>query len=110
MADWLKEMQANHDSMTYRQDLPGFGEPQDGFWDGFQGINTDTKSGGIIGVFKQQSYKNDMWVTVNSLDPKAEIGTNGTIHTEGYIRFTPVHKATQIFAEFGREFITKTND
>ncbi len=46
-------MQDRHDYMMYRQDLAGFGEPQEGQWDGFQRINTDTKSGGIVGVFRQ---------------------------------------------------------
>lgn len=101
MAHWLKEMQANHDFMSYRQDLPGFGEPQDGFWDGFQRINTDTKSGGIVGVFKQKSYKNEMWVTVDYLDPEAEYevsqapngksvfkGTGEELRTKGFkVRF-----------------------
>lgn len=45
-------MQHDHDFMTYRQNLSGFERPQDGFWDGFQRINTDTKSGGIVGIFK----------------------------------------------------------
>lgn len=76
MADWLKEMQGKHDFMSYRQDLPGFGEPQDGFWDGFQRINTDTKSGGIIGVFKQKSFKNEMWITLNYLNPNTEYLVN----------------------------------
>ncbi len=51
-ADWLQAMQTNYDFMSYRQDLAGFGEPMDGRWDGFQRINTDSKQGGIIGVFR----------------------------------------------------------
>ena len=70
MATWLKQMQHKHNFMTYRQDLPGFGEPKDGFWDGYQRINTDSKSGGIIGVFKQNSFKEEMWINVNYLNPK----------------------------------------
>ena len=54
--------------MLFRQDLPGFGEPTHGSWDGFQRINTETKSGGIIGVFKQFSKENERWITVNYLD------------------------------------------
>ncbi|WP_298367351.1 glycoside hydrolase family 36 protein [uncultured Lutibacter sp.] len=97
MASWLKEMQNSHNFMTYRQDLPGFGEPQDGFWDGFQRINTATKSGGIIGVFKQKSFQKEMWVTVNYLDPKATYkvtlapnkkkvfkGIGEELHTKGF--------------------------
>lgn len=87
MADWLKAMQRKHDFMTYRQDLPGFGEPLEGHWDGFQRINTETKSGGIIGVFKQNSYVNEMWVTINYLEPDwiYEIvhGPEGTVMAKG---------------------------
>ena len=52
-ANWMIKMQDQYDYMSYRQDLPGFGEPAEGFWDGWSRINTDTKSGGIIGVFRQ---------------------------------------------------------
>ena len=54
-ADWLLHMQKKHNFMRYRQDLPGFGEPMEGNWDGFARMNTDTKSGGIAGIFKQGS-------------------------------------------------------
>ena len=54
--------------MSYRQDLPGFGEPQEGRWDGFQRINTDTKTGGIIGVFRQGAAESERIVTVKYLD------------------------------------------
>lgn len=87
MADWLKGMQNKHDFMTYRQDLAGFGEPQEGFWDGFQRINTDTQSGGIVGVFKQNSFKNEMWVTVNYLDANSQyevrLAPSGKLITKG---------------------------
>ena len=55
--------------MLYRQDLPGFGEPMDGQWDGYQRINTDTKEGGIIGIFRQGSKEGIRNVTVNYLSP-----------------------------------------
>lgn len=55
--------------MSYRQDLPGFGEPMEGMWDGFQRINTETKVGGIIGVFGHGSVETIRTVTVNWLDP-----------------------------------------
>ncbi|MGQ1910740.1 glycoside hydrolase family 36 protein [Marinifilum sp. RC60d5] len=87
MADWLKQMQKEHDFMRYRQDLPGFGRPQDGHWDGFQRINTDTQSGGIVGVFKQKSHQGEMWVTVDYLDPTAKyevtLAPNGKKMFEG---------------------------
>ena len=55
--------------MSFRQDLPGFGEPMEGMWDGFQRINTETKDGGIIGVFRHGAVDSKRIVTVNWLDP-----------------------------------------
>lgn len=87
LADWLKQMQKKHDFMTFRQDLPGFGEPQEGHWDGFQRINTETKSGGIIGIFKQFSNADEQWVTINYLDTTKEykvvLASSGKIVAEG---------------------------
>jgi alpha-galactosidase len=68
-ADWLQAMQNKYDIMSYRQDLPGFGEPTEGHWDGFQRINTDTKAGGIVGVFRHGAVETKRKVTVNGLDP-----------------------------------------
>ncbi len=42
-ADWLQLMENRYQIMSYRQDLPGFGEPMEGMWDGFQRMNTDLK-------------------------------------------------------------------
>lgn len=67
-ADWLQAMQNRHDMMSYRQDLPGFGEPMEGHWDGFQRINTDTKIGGIIGIFRHGANETKRIVTVRHLD------------------------------------------
>lgn len=69
---WLRNMEEKHQVMLFRQDLPGFGEPEHGKWDGFQRINTETKSGGIVGVFKQYSMANERWVAVNYLEPDSE--------------------------------------
>lgn len=41
-------------------------------WDGFQRINTETKSGGIVGVFKQLSAVDEQCITLNFLDEKKE--------------------------------------
>lgn len=68
-ADWLQSAQIKYDIMSYRQDLPGFGEPQEGMWDGFQRINTDTKEGGIIAVFRHGAIESKRIVTINHLDP-----------------------------------------
>ncbi len=68
-SDWLRQMQDRYDYMMYRQDLAGFGEPQEGQWDGFQRINTDTRSGGIVGVFRQGGMENRRQIIVKYLDP-----------------------------------------
>ena len=69
-ADWLQKMNNLYDIMSFRQDLPRFGEPKEGSWDGFQRINTDTKAGGIIGVFRHGSFESKRKVTINYLDPE----------------------------------------
>ncbi len=68
-ANWLQLMENNYQIMSYRQDLAGFGEPMEGMWDGFQRINTDSKRGGIVAVFRHGSPETKRMVTVNHLDP-----------------------------------------
>jgi alpha-galactosidase len=68
-SDWLKQMENRYSIMSYRQDLPGFGEPAEGMWDGFQRINTETQQGGIIGIFRQGSAESKRLVTIDFLDP-----------------------------------------
>jgi alpha-galactosidase len=68
-ADWLQLMETKYGIMSFRQDLPGFGEPMEGMWDGFQRINTDSKSGGIIGVFRHGAIETKRIVTINWLNP-----------------------------------------
>ncbi|MGV8095226.1 MAG: glycoside hydrolase family 36 protein [Mangrovibacterium sp.] len=67
-ADWLKQMQSKHDFMSFRQDLSGFGEPAEGSWDGFQRVNSDTHSGGVVGIFRQGAKENKRQVTIQWLD------------------------------------------
>jgi alpha-galactosidase len=69
-ADWLQAMEEKHDIMSFRQDLAGFGEPMEGHWDGFQRINTDTKSGGIVGVFRHGSVDTKRRIVVKYLSPE----------------------------------------
>ncbi|CAN5572669.1 hypothetical protein BH10BAC4_BH10BAC4_05440 [soil metagenome] len=69
-ADWLQRMQARYDVMSFRQDLPGFDEPNEGKWDGFQRINTETKNGGIIGVFRHGAIETKHIITVEYLQPE----------------------------------------
>lgn len=67
-ADWLQLMENKYKIMAFRQDLPGFGEPMDGMWDGFQRINTESRAGGIVGVFRQGSAESKRVVTVLYLE------------------------------------------
>jgi alpha-galactosidase len=68
-ADWLQTAQTKYDIMSYRQDLPGFGEPQEGMWDGFQRLNTEKGNGGIIAVFRHGAVESKRTVTINFLVP-----------------------------------------
>lgn len=69
-ADWLQLMENRYQVMAYRQDLPGFGEPLEGNWDGFQRINTETKAGGMVGIFRHGAMDTSRVVTVQYLDPQ----------------------------------------
>ena len=64
---WLRKMQERYNYMVYRQDLPCFGEPTEGHWDGWARINTDTQEGGIIGVFRQGAIEKSRLITINWL-------------------------------------------
>lgn len=70
-ADWMKAAQRRYAYMDFRQDLPGFGEPREGAWDGFCRINTETRGGGIVGVFRQGAAETARQVFVPYLDPEA---------------------------------------
>ncbi|MHA4845021.1 glycoside hydrolase family 36 protein [Flavitalea antarctica] len=71
-ADWLQQMQTKHDFMSYRQDLPVFGEPADGQWDGFQRINTESGKGGIIGVFRHHAPEARRKIQIGYLEPDTQ--------------------------------------
>jgi alpha-galactosidase len=66
---WLDGAQKKHDYALFRQDLPDFGEPLEGAWDGWQRINTETRSGGLVGVFRQGSLDSQRTVHVLRLEP-----------------------------------------
>jgi alpha-galactosidase len=70
-ARWLGEAQKKHDYLMYRQDLAGYGEPMEGAWGGFQRINTNTKSRGIVGVFRQGAKESRRLVFVEGLKSDA---------------------------------------
>jgi alpha-galactosidase len=68
-AEWMVKMQDKYNYMSFRQDLPGFGEPAEGSWDGWARINTEKKNGGILGVFRQGAKEKSRTVTFAGLDP-----------------------------------------
>jgi alpha-galactosidase len=66
--DWISEMQKKYNYDLFRQDLPSFGEPTEGAWDAWSRINTDTREGGIVGIFRQGSLDDQRMVSVPGLD------------------------------------------
>jgi len=67
-SDWLRGVEQRHGYSVYRQDLPGYGEPTEGYWDGFARINTETKSGGLIGIFRHGAAEESRIITIPYLD------------------------------------------
>jgi alpha-galactosidase len=67
-SDWLRGVELRHGYSEYRQDLPGYGEPTEGAWDGFARINTETKSGGLVGIFRQGAAEESRMITLPYLD------------------------------------------
>lgn len=65
---WLARLEESHSYMSFRQDLPGFGEPAEGSWDGFARINTESGSGGLVGVFRHGSHEKERMVAVPWVD------------------------------------------
>ena len=70
-SSWVKSLEKRHGIMSFRQDLPGSGMPRVGGWDGFCRINTETRSGGLVGVFREGASETTRTVTVRYLDPEA---------------------------------------
>jgi alpha-galactosidase len=66
----MRAMEKRHGYFLFRRDLPGFGEPEEGHWDGWARINTDTGSGGIFGVFRQGGAETERTVTLPGLVPE----------------------------------------
>ncbi|MFC2087399.1 glycoside hydrolase family 36 protein [Bacteroidota bacterium] len=90
MVQWMKKLQQNHNYMLFRQDLAGFGEPNDGHWDGFQRINTETKSGGLVGVFRNGALENTRQVFVKYLDPQKIYIVREEISDEEVVRMSGI--------------------
>ena len=70
-SSWVKGLENRHGILSFRQDLPGFGMPMVGGWDGFCRINTDTRSGGLVGVFREGASETSRTITVRDLCPDA---------------------------------------
>jgi alpha-galactosidase len=70
-ARWLRAMQDRHDFLSFREDVPGFGEPAEGRWDAFARLNRDSGSGGIVGIFRQGASESRRLVTIPDLDEAA---------------------------------------
>ncbi len=68
-SQWMQKMQEKYDYMSFRKDLPGFGQPEEGSWDGWARINGLTRSGGIIGVFRHGAQEVKRRVVIPDLDP-----------------------------------------
>ena len=69
---WMIRMKLRYNYDLYRQDLPSFGEPAEGSWDAWARINTDTRKGGIIGVFRQGSLDDQRTLVVPGLLKKSQ--------------------------------------
>ncbi len=65
---WMKKMQEKYDYMSYRKDLPGFGEPQEGSYDGWMRINWKNHNSGIFGIFRQGALEGDRRIFLKDLD------------------------------------------
>jgi len=94
-SDWMLAMQKKYDYMSFRQDLPGFGEPQEGAWDGWMRINTDSRQGGIFGVFRQGASEKSRTVFLAGLDPSKKYT----------VRLAPDH--TKVLHASGKELMEK---
>lgn len=70
-ASWLRATQDRHDFLSFREDVPGFGEPAEGQWDAFARLNRDSGSGGVVGIFRQGAAETRRVVAIQGLDPAA---------------------------------------
>ncbi len=69
---WMKDKQHKYNYMMFRQDIPGFCEPEEGRWDGWARINAESNDGGIIGVFRQGGFQEINSIRVPGLDPDSD--------------------------------------
>ena len=68
-SEWMQKMEGKYDYMSYRKDMPGFGEPREGSWDAWMRLSFSEKNGGIFGVFRQGSLEDTRKVFLQDLEP-----------------------------------------
>ena len=95
---WMLKMQEKYDYMSYRKDLPGFGEPAEGSWDGWMRLNAESKTGGIVGVFRQGAMEEHRTVIIPDLVPDKNY----------VIRLAP--EGTEIHSTTGKKLMEKGFD
>ena len=76
-SEWITALREKYEYDIFRSDLPGFGEPAEGSWDAYARINTDTKRGGIIGIFRQGAPDGRRTVLVPGLIPEGRYSITG---------------------------------
>lgn len=103
---WMKEMQSKYNYMSFRKDLPGFGEPKEGNWDGWMRINTELKTGGIIGVFRQGALEDRRTIFLTDLEPDR----NYVIRSAPYGHQIATGKGSQFMVKGFEAIITKKYD
>jgi alpha-galactosidase len=81
-------MQKKYNYDLFRQDLPSFGEPTEGSWDGWSRINTDTGKGGIVGIFRQGSLDDQRTVSVPGLDKNKHYKVKSAPSGEEVVKMT----------------------
>lgn len=95
---WMLKMQEKYDYMSYRKDLPGFGEPAEGSWDGWMRLNAASKTGGIVGIFRQGAIEEHRTVIIPDLVPDKNY----------IIRLAP--EGTEIHSTTGKKLMEKGFD
>ena len=83
--DWLADLRAKYDYDLFRSDLPGFGEPAEGSWDAYARLNTITKRGGVVGIFRQGAPDNKRTVLLPDLLPDANYTIKGDPSSPGFV-------------------------
>ncbi|MBS1599497.1 MAG: alpha-galactosidase [Bacteroidetes bacterium] len=94
-SSWMQNMQGKFNYMNYRKDLPGIGEPQEGFFDGWMRINFENHTGGIFGVFRQGALENSRKIFLTDLD----------MDKNYVIRLAP--NGDQVFKATGKEIMER---